>query len=140
MRSIQLGFKEEALKSNSIWFCVSCLTCSARCPKEIDIAKVMEAVRLLAVQEGVKPAKEDIALFHQLFLDDIKLLGRVNELILGGLYNLRSGHLTQDLGLFLEMVSRGKIAFVPRRVKGAAELGAIFERAKAIRVQESGKD
>ncbi len=140
MRSIQLGLEAEALKSNSIWFCISCLTCSARCPREIDIARVMEAVRLLAVQEGIKPAKEDIALFHRIFLGNIKMLGRVNELLLGGLYNLRSGHLTHDLALFLGMVHRGKISFVPKRVKGTAELRDIFERARALRAQEGIRD
>lgn len=136
MRSLQLGLKDEAIRSNSIWFCVSCQTCSARCPKEIDIARIMEAVRIMAVQERIKPAKKDIALFHQLFLDNVRSLGRVNELLLGGLYNLRSGHLTQDLEMFFGMVPRGKISFIPRRVKGAAELGAVFQRARALREKE----
>ncbi|MDP2744782.1 MAG: 4Fe-4S dicluster domain-containing protein [Dehalococcoidia bacterium] len=139
IRSVQLGLKDEALKSNAIWFCVSCLTCSARCPREIDIARVMESVRLLAVREGIKPAEEQINLFHKLFLDNIKALGRINELLLGGLYNLKSGHLTQDLPLFLQMVPRGKISFVPRRAPGTAELGAIFERVRALRAQEGNK-
>jgi heterodisulfide reductase subunit C len=45
IRYVQLGFKDELLKSKSYWVCASCLTCNARCPKGIKIAEVMEAVR-----------------------------------------------------------------------------------------------
>ena len=41
---IQMGQKEKALSVNSPWICASCLTCSVRCPREVDIAAVMEAI------------------------------------------------------------------------------------------------
>jgi heterodisulfide reductase subunit C len=44
MHKIQLG-DESVLDSNTFWICSSCLVCSARCPKGIDIAKVMESLR-----------------------------------------------------------------------------------------------
>ena len=31
MRAVQMGLKEEALKNRSLWLCLSCSTCSARC-------------------------------------------------------------------------------------------------------------
>jgi heterodisulfide reductase subunit C2 len=51
IRYIQLGFKEELLKSKSHWVCASCLTCNARCPKGIKIAEVMEAVRQISLRK-----------------------------------------------------------------------------------------
>jgi len=51
IRYIQLGFKEELLKSKSHWICASCLTCNARCPKGIKIAEVMEAVRQMSLRK-----------------------------------------------------------------------------------------
>ena len=44
MHKIQLG-DESVLDANTFWICSSCLVCSARCPKGIDIAKVMESLR-----------------------------------------------------------------------------------------------
>ena len=44
MHKIQLG-DVSVLDSNTFWICSSCLVCSARCPKGIDIAKVMESLR-----------------------------------------------------------------------------------------------
>ncbi len=42
---IKMGQKEKVLSSNAPWICSSCLTCSVRCPRDVDIAAVMEAVR-----------------------------------------------------------------------------------------------
>jgi heterodisulfide reductase subunit C len=44
IRYAQLGM-EEVLESNTPWVCVTCFNCEVRCPRGIDIANVMEAVR-----------------------------------------------------------------------------------------------
>ena len=48
VRLVQLGRREEALASHTIWLCASCETCTSRCPKNIDVASVMDALRILA--------------------------------------------------------------------------------------------
>ncbi len=49
IHKIQLG-DESVLEANTFWICSSCLVCSARCPKGIDIAKVMEALREISLR------------------------------------------------------------------------------------------
>jgi len=49
IRLAQLGI-EEALDSQTIWTCAACLTCVARCPKGIDLPRIMEALRLISMQ------------------------------------------------------------------------------------------
>ncbi len=51
IRYAQLGFKDELLKSKSVWVCASCYTCNVRCPKGIKIAEVMEAVRQVLLRK-----------------------------------------------------------------------------------------
>jgi len=51
IRLLQLG-DERVLSSRSPWVCASCLACEVRCPKGVDIAKVMEALRLLVLRKG----------------------------------------------------------------------------------------
>ena len=51
LRLLQLG-DERVLESRSPWVCASCLACEVRCPKGVDIAKVMEALRLLVLRKG----------------------------------------------------------------------------------------
>ena len=52
LRLIQVGEHEQVLKSRAIWQCASCLTCAARCPKEVDPARVMDALRTLLMRQG----------------------------------------------------------------------------------------
>ncbi|UCC38512.1 MAG: 4Fe-4S dicluster domain-containing protein [Candidatus Aminicenantes bacterium] len=51
IRYAQLGFKEELLESKSIWICASCMTCNSRCPKGINIAEVIEALRQILLRK-----------------------------------------------------------------------------------------
>lgn len=50
VRMAQLGMKEQLLASRAIWLCVSCLTCNSRCPKNVRIAEIIEAVREVALR------------------------------------------------------------------------------------------
>jgi heterodisulfide reductase subunit C len=52
IRMAQLGM-EEVLESNTIWICASCLTCVTRCPKGVDVPRLMEALRQISLRKGV---------------------------------------------------------------------------------------
>jgi len=49
---VRLG-SELALKSKAIWLCANCYTCSVRCPRDINIAAIMEALRLITLRKGI---------------------------------------------------------------------------------------
>ena len=51
IRFAQLGLKEELLASRAIWVCASCMTCNVRCPKGINIAEVIEAIRQILLRQ-----------------------------------------------------------------------------------------
>lgn len=51
IRYAQLGLKDELLQSKSIWVCASCMTCNVRCPKGINVAEVIEAIRLILLRK-----------------------------------------------------------------------------------------
>jgi heterodisulfide reductase subunit C len=50
IRLAQLGI-EDVLDSQMIWACAACMNCVAHCPKGIDLPRVMEALRLVAMQK-----------------------------------------------------------------------------------------
>lgn len=69
IRLLQIGEKDEVLASRTIWVCDSCFTCESRCPKGIDVARVMEAARqviLRANVDKVKPYEIDEKTFEGL--------------------------------------------------------------------------
>ena len=76
IRMAQLGI-EDVLESNTIWICASCLTCVARCPKGVDLPRLMEAMRQIALREGV--AKLDLTELSSEFLQELPQLA-----IIGG--------------------------------------------------------
>lgn len=52
MRLLQLG-DTKVLEKDTFWVCATCYTCDVRCPKDIDIAKVMEALRQVSLRKNV---------------------------------------------------------------------------------------
>ena len=51
IRYAQMGLKDDLLQSKSIWVCASCMTCNVRCPKGINVAEVIEAIRLILLRK-----------------------------------------------------------------------------------------
>jgi len=43
---LQMGQEEKLLNSKTPWICASCFTCGARCVKGLDLARIMEAIRV----------------------------------------------------------------------------------------------
>ena len=63
MRAIQLGQKEMVLHSKTIWLCAMCETCATRCPHDINITKIMDALKIMAQKEGIESKVPSIPLF-----------------------------------------------------------------------------
>ena len=55
METIILGLRDEVLRTQLPWYCLSCFTCLDRCPQGGDVAEVMFAIRNLALREGNVP-------------------------------------------------------------------------------------
>jgi len=45
--------RTEILESNTPWICASCFQCVVRCPNDIDIAAVSEAIRQITQRRGI---------------------------------------------------------------------------------------
>lgn len=56
IRLAQLGLEKDVVDSNTMWICASCITCTSRCPKGVDIARIMEALRQIILRVGVDKA------------------------------------------------------------------------------------
>jgi heterodisulfide reductase subunit C len=127
--AIQLGDRT-ALASNTFWFCVSCYTCSVRCPNEIDIAHVMDSLRELALETGYKPALPQARDFHKIFLACVRRSGRVSELELMARYNVKLRKPFQRLSLGWALFRKGRLELWLRR---KPELRKLFSRLKELR-------
>lgn len=127
-RMIQIGDKDRVLCSSVIWLCVGCQTCITRCPMQIDIPRVMDTLREVAMKEKIASKEPNVTMFHQLFLNSVKRWGRVHELELIGLYKLKSRNLFQDMDKGRQMFTKGKLALLPDGVRDKKGIRKIFKK------------
>jgi heterodisulfide reductase subunit C len=146
LRLIQLGQKDKVLGSSGIWMCVSCETCGTRCPNQIRLAPVMDTLRHMAMEEKYAPEPSVYAL-HRSFLDSIRLWGRVHELSLIMEHKTRCllakptlffQGLVSDMMMGLDLILKGKISFLPERIKRLGEVKKLYEEAEPAGEQGSG--
>ena len=72
--------------------------------------------------------KHGIKNFYDAFLTSLQHHGRVFEMgILMG-YNFKSGHLLADADLGPKILGKGKIHFLPTKIKGKDQVARIFEK------------
>ncbi len=127
------GFAEMALRSHTIWLCLTCEICYCRCPMELDIPKVMDALRHESLARGmVHPKAKDILAFHRAFLDSVRVTGRLFEMGQVVDYKLRSGHFLQDLLQAPWMFWVGKLHLLPERVRDRRALKRIFAKTRRV--------
>jgi heterodisulfide reductase subunit C len=74
IRMALLGMKKEVLSSQFIWLCSSCYTCFERCPQDVKIPELMNAIKNIAVREGYLPPAIKIQ------LDLLSSFGRLLEI------------------------------------------------------------
>jgi heterodisulfide reductase subunit C len=119
----------KVLSSNSIWLCVNCENCIGRCPKEVDIPRLMDYLRSESYKQKLVSHKaKNIIAFYQSFLGIVKSTGRLNEVFMTGAYKLRTFHLWQDVKLVPSMLRKGKLHFLPESVKRKKDITKIFHK------------
>ncbi len=113
MHLIDLGLGEAALGSRTIWLCASCETCSTRCPQDIDVSGVMDALRIIARRRRVRPAVPEVKRFHDLALLSFRLIGCLYEAGIAGILALEGRTLRRDLPLAAEMLRKRRLKVLP---------------------------
>jgi len=136
---IRMGLQEEVLKSTSIWVCASCEACTTRCPNDIDVAKIMDTMKMASLKSGLELGEKQVSVFHNAVLFSVKNLGRLYELGMIGIFmmksggmvsNIKSGALLADAKLGLEMFKKGKLKLFPKIIKRRREIKRMFKKLK----------
>ncbi len=127
------GLRDEALRSNTPWMCLSCYFCAVRCPMGIRIPDVMYAVKAIATRAGIRPERTGSD-FSRTFVANIERYGRSYEMGLVARHYLRHYPLRLPglAPMGLAMVTRGRMGFVPHRIRGLSGLHSILARAAEL--------
>ncbi|MFP3868960.1 MAG: 4Fe-4S dicluster domain-containing protein [Desulfobacteraceae bacterium] len=143
VRLTALGQEDLVLEAKTIWACSACETCTTRCPNDIDIAGIMDYLKEQAIKTPRAIPKKNVAVFHQVFLDDIRLFGgRLHEAALFRMYTGRSGgaitkimdgRFLGDLKLGFELFRKGRLRLKPpKRIKDIEKFMELFRKAGAF--------
>jgi heterodisulfide reductase subunit C2 len=131
---VRLGLKERVLKSAAIWACASCETCATRCPNDIDIVRLMDALRRASSEARFKGPLRNVSRFHKIFAEQIRKRGRIDEARLLINYELKTrdflspGKIREEIGLGLEMFRKGKLKLPSRKKHSAKAVQKIFRK------------
>jgi heterodisulfide reductase subunit C len=121
IRMIQRGMKKEVLESRTIWICIGCFNCLDQCPNRVDIPSLMDTLRHMAIEEGVRVPEPGILAFHKEFLRQVSNRGRVFEVGLMMRYKLATRSFSQDMGTGVRMMLKGRFQLTPSRVENPRE-------------------
>ncbi len=121
---VQRGEWDKVLKSESLWLCTSCHTCTSRCPRGVRPSEVIEAVKAIAICEGIK---NDSVKFNQIFVELIEKRGILFEPELMQKYGGISAMLEQA-ALGIKLALRGKLSPLPAHVKDPKKFSEALEK------------
>jgi len=130
MRLVQLGDEssvEKVLSCAAIWSCAGCLTCTQRCPQELDPAAVMDVLREKSCDEKkVSPKQKKVLAFHRAFLKTVESTGRMSEFALVRRYKMATLDFMSDVALAPAMLARGKLKLSSHKTPGRKDVRKIF--------------
>lgn len=134
---IEAGQKDEVLRSNTPWYCVSCYYCTTRCPRDIPIIDIMYSLKQMAIQAKLYD-DSDAPDWSESFIGMVESYGRSYELGLATRYHLTHSPLHKfSLAPFaLNMLAKNRLSFRPERIKNIQQLQAILNRAKQIELTQ----
>jgi len=130
---LRAGMREEVLRSNTPWICVSCYYCTVRCPQEIHITDVMYTLKGMAIRARL--FKEATAPdFSKTFIGMVENFGRGFELGLASIHYLKHFPLRLPgmVPMIVGLVSKKRIVLAPHRIEGIDQLKSILARAKEL--------
>jgi heterodisulfide reductase subunit C len=134
MRMLQVGLVDKVLDSTAVQLCVQCLTCTGRCPRNIDIAGIFEDLKTVATAQE-RNVPEHAKTFNKAFMGAVARFGRLPELYMMGMFYLGTMNPKMamgDVGLAFPMISKGKMAILPHKATGADEVGRIYNKTMAL--------
>lgn len=127
------GDKARVLGANTLWACVSCYFCTARCPQEIPITEVIYTCKRMSI--AAKAFKDtDAPALAQTFTGFVDKYGRSFEFGLATGYHLlnRPLKMMQMGPMGMAMFARGRMALTPSKIKNIGQLQAIIKKAREL--------
>ncbi len=127
---IQADQKQDVLASNTYWFCASCFHCNVRCPKGIDIAGLMYALKRYSMWKGTYREGLVGPVFSETFAKTIMWSGRSYEPVLAPtyLFGFKPREFLQEAVTATGLMLKGRLPILPPRIKRLEAFKKVVDR------------
>ncbi|MCD6361063.1 MAG: 4Fe-4S dicluster domain-containing protein, partial [Armatimonadetes bacterium] len=130
--ALRAGILDRVLKSNTVWLCSSCYSCTVRCPAGIKFTDVMYELKRLGAKYGFVDRSSTTAQMARAFVKTVDRYGKNAEAELLTRYYLSTNPF-KALGMMslgLRMLLKGRFPLFPHRIKGRKNLKKMIDVAK----------
>ncbi len=130
--ALRAGMLDRVLRSNTVWLCASCYSCSVRCPAKIPFTDVMYELKRLGIKYGIYPKRATNAVMAKSFKKVVGDHGRNHEMELVMKYYLHTNplKLLGQLPLTLKLLGKGRLALFASTIKGIDGLQKMLATAE----------
>lgn len=127
---INAGLKDRILNCNTYWYCASCYYCTVRCPRGIDIAELMYALKRYSIWKD--QYKEGLVgpVFSETFVKTILKAGRSYEPVLATSYLFTFGlqEMLMEAQTATNLMLKGRIPVLPPRIKRLENFKKVIQK------------
>lgn len=129
-------FKNEVLKSHTIWLCASCYACTVECPQEIRITDIMYELKQRAIHEGIFPKHFPIPVLAREFSEMVKKHGRITEILLVMKLFLKTNPFTAmgNWRMGIDLFKTGRLSVARERIKHQGDIARMLAATDAKKV------
>jgi heterodisulfide reductase subunit C len=131
---INAGNRDAVLAANTMWACVSCYSCTSRCPQEIPITDIIYSLKRMAIAERTYHGTDAPAL-AKTFTGFVEKYGRSHEAGLATHYHLKRWKPIQlaKMGpMGIQIFTKGRMAIFATKIRQIDQLRAIIKKAREL--------
>jgi quinone-modifying oxidoreductase, subunit QmoC len=142
MALARAGFREEVLRSRTLWLCASCYACTTECPRQIRITDILYELKQRAIRAGLAPKNLPTPALASEFARMVAERGRVTESELVMRLYLKTDWLAAlgNWRLGLGLMSRGRFPLRPEKIQQTGSLKRMLstDEPKVANQEQSG--
>jgi quinone-modifying oxidoreductase, subunit QmoC len=133
MALTRADFKNEVLRSHTIWLCASCYACAVECPRGIRITDIMYELKQRAIHEGIYPKHFPIPVLAREFTEMVRRNGRITELLLVMKLFLKTSWFAalRNWRMGFDLLKTGRLSVATEKIERRGDLARMLEAVDA---------
>lgn len=129
MALTRADFRDEVLRSHTIWLCASCYACTVECPQQIRITDIMYELKQRAIDAGIYPRRFPIPVLAHEFTRMVRKHGRITELVLVIRLFLKTDWFAAlgNWRLGIDLMRTGRLSLLTERIRRHGDIARMLD-------------